>query len=142
MTRYFDSSALLKRYFEEPGSASVRRWFSPGGSATARYSFLEVASGLARRGRAGELSSGEVRRALDRLGEDATRIQVVELSEAVDARARDLLRRHPLRAGDALQLGSALLLRDRSSETVEFVCYDLPLSAAARAEGLRVRGAK
>ena len=142
MTRYFDSSALLKRYFEEAGSPAVRRWFSRGGGATARYSLLEVASGLARRGRAGDLSAGEARRALDRLGEDATRMEIVELSEAVDARARELLRRHPLRAGDALQLGSALHLRDRSGEAVEFACFDLRLNAAARAEGLRVRGAK
>ena len=46
--------------------------------------------------------------------------------------------RHPLRAGDAIQLASALLLRRELGEPVKFVAYDNRLKAAAKAEGLVV----
>ena len=52
--------------------------------------------------------------------------------------ARALLARHPLRAGDAIQLASALLLRRELSEAVTFAAYDDRLKAAAKAEGLFV----
>lgn len=52
--------------------------------------------------------------------------------------ARALLVRHPLRAGDAIQLASALLLRRELAEPVTFAAYDDRLKAAARAEGLTV----
>ncbi len=52
--------------------------------------------------------------------------------------ARALLVRHPLRAADAIQLASALLLRRELNEPVTFAAYDDRLKAAARAEGLTV----
>jgi hypothetical protein len=52
--------------------------------------------------------------------------------------ARALLVRHPLRAGDAIQLASALLLRRELGDTVVFAAYDDHLKSAAKAEGLGV----
>ena len=43
-----------------------------------------------------------------------------------------------LRAGEAIQLASALLLRRELSEAVAFAAYDDRLKAAAKAEGLAV----
>jgi predicted nucleic acid-binding protein len=53
-------------------------------------------------------------------------------------RVHDLLARHPLRAADAIQLASALMLSTRSGRAVDFVVYDHRLADAAAAEGLRV----
>ena len=63
---------------------------------------------------------------------------MVELSTPVALEARALLVRHPLRAGDAIQLASALLLQRELREPVTFAAYDDRLKAAARVEGLDV----
>jgi uncharacterized protein len=62
----------------------------------------------------------------------------VELTEEVCARARVLLQRHPLRAGDAIQLASCLYLQEQLGEQMPIVAFDDRLVAAARLEGLRV----
>ena len=116
----------------------MRRWLAAGVSATARLSAVEVASALARRCREGAFPVAERDRALAALEEDLSALRVVELSTPVVAEARALLVRHPLRAGDAIQLASALLLRRELAEPVTFVAYDDRLKSAAGAEGLTV----
>jgi predicted nucleic acid-binding protein len=49
-----------------------------------------------------------------------------------------LLRVHPLRPADALQLAAALEVRGPSSRNTQFVCFDKRLALAARREGLFV----
>jgi predicted nucleic acid-binding protein len=128
----------VKRYVEEEDSSRVRRSIAAGFSATARLSAVEIASALARRCREGAFSAAERDRALDALEEDLSALRVVELSLPVVAESRVLLVRHPLRAGDAIQLASALLLRRELAEPVTFAAYDDRLKSAASAEGLTV----
>ena len=40
--RFFDASALIKRYVREPHSAAVRRWLATGPAAISRLSEVEV----------------------------------------------------------------------------------------------------
>lgn len=103
---------------------------------------VEVASALARRGRAGDLSADDAARLAAALEADASRLLLVEFTRRVEIRARSLIAAHPLRAGDAVQLASCLHLRDRTGDEMEFIGYDVPMNRAARAEGLRTRGAK
>lgn len=63
---------------------------------------------------------------------------VVEALSDVTAVALDLLARHPLRAGDAVQLASCLRLRQRLSIAVQFVAYDDRLLKAAQLEGVAI----
>ena len=56
--RYFDSSALVKRYVREPGSERVRAWLRAAPAATSRIAFAEVAAAAARRSRQGAGFSG------------------------------------------------------------------------------------
>ncbi len=126
----------MKRYVQEPGSDRVRRWLASGTTATSRLSEVEVASALMRRWREGAFATAERDRALVALVSDLRAVSVVEIVPSVTARARMLLERHPLRAGDALQLASCLLLRDSTGEAVTFAGFDDRLNQAARAEGL------
>lgn len=107
-------------------------------AATSRLSEVEVASALARLARDGAIARAERDRALTALDTDLPSIVVVELTEAVCARARALLQQHPLRAGDALQLASCLYLQEQLAEPIPMVVFDDRLLAAARLEGLRV----
>jgi hypothetical protein len=49
-----------------------------------------------------------------------------------------LLRLHPLRAGESLQLAAALVAAGHDPATLEMVCLDERLTAAARREGFTV----
>ena len=97
---YFDASALAKRYVRENGSLKVRRLLSADVAATSRLTEVEIASALVRRAREGAFSEAARDRALAALAADMTALLVVELTADVAARARELLIRHPLRAGD------------------------------------------
>ncbi len=137
MIAYFDASALAKRYVEEEHSSQVLRWLEETTSAVCRLSEVEIASALARRCREQALSQPERDRTLAALHEDLQAFHVVELSPEVVSTASQLLLRHPLRASDAVQLGSALMLRERLRTAVAFAAFDESLAAASQAEGLR-----
>ena len=72
------------------------------------------------------------------LERDFSALHVIELSSTVIAQARVLLIRYPLRAGDAVQLASALFLQRELEEAVSFAAFDERLNAAAAGEGLTV----
>jgi hypothetical protein len=137
--RFFDASALVKRYVRESGTPTVRRALRERQSAISRLSEAEISSALARRRREGSLSDRQHHRALDALRADLVRLEVVELSPTVVAGVHPLLERHPLRAADALQLASAMVLQEALGSALEVVTYDERLHTAAKAEGFRVR---
>jgi predicted nucleic acid-binding protein len=136
---YFDASALAKRYVREKGSLKVRRLLASDVPATSRYSVVEITSALARRVREGAISVEDCERAVAALGEDLAAMLVVELTPEVVTRAQALLQRHPLRAGDAVQLASCLELRDELEDPIGLVAFDDRLIAAARKHRVSVK---
>jgi predicted nucleic acid-binding protein len=135
--RYFDASALVKRYVREKGSAKVQRLLAAEVPATSRLSAVEIASAVARRVREGNLSGEDRDRILAAVDRDMTAVLVVEVTAAVLTSAQLLLQRHPLRTGDAIQLASCLHLQEHIEDVVAFVGFDDRLLAAARAERLK-----
>ena len=142
MTRYFDASALAKRYVRETGSPTVHRLLASGSASTSRLSEVEVSSAIVRRAREGAFTIEERDRMLAALQHDVPALAMVELTPEITADARTLLVRYPLRAGDAVQLASGLYLQRQLARPVPFVAYDRQLVLAARAEGLVVIGAR
>jgi predicted nucleic acid-binding protein len=67
---------------------------------------------------------------------DWAHFNVLPLAAQILRRARQVIERHALRAGDAVQLASALSLA--ASLPTEFASADERLSQAARREGLTV----
>jgi predicted nucleic acid-binding protein len=116
----------------------VRRLLEEDGGAASRLSEVEVASALMRRAREGAFTAEERDRALASLADDLATLVIVEFTPAIAADARALLLRHPLRAGDAVQLASCLYLQREMSQPVPFVAFDDRLTAAARHEELTV----
>jgi predicted nucleic acid-binding protein len=71
--------------------------------------------------------------------DDARGWTIIELTESVVSHAAELLRRHPLRDRDAVQLASGLAARAITGKDFgRFVAYDERLLTAARAEGLPI----
>jgi predicted nucleic acid-binding protein len=102
--------------------------------ATSRISLLEITSALARRHRAGDLSRAHRDRIVEQIERDFEAFHVVEVVPRVVSAAKDLLLRHRLRAADSIQLGSALILRDRLQRRIRFLAYDRRLLEAAEKE--------
>jgi predicted nucleic acid-binding protein len=138
VTRYFDASALVKRYVREAGSTTVRRLLASEIPASSRLSEIEVASGIIRRAREGAFAARHRDRMLAALQRDLPALAIVEMVPEITAEARALVHRHPLRAGDAIQLASCLYLHRQLGRPVAFVAFDRHLLEAARAEGLTV----
>ena len=74
------------------------------------------------------------------LDADLESFYLVELVPEVVLTARDLLGRTRLRAADALQLASSIVLQRRVQSAVLFVAFDRDLNEAARGEGMGVPG--
>lgn len=144
MTTYFlDSSALVKRYISESGSAWVRALAAPstGNSViVAEIARVEVVSAISRRRREGTLSTNQVNQVISDFRTDiATQYQIVELDEILYELASLLLLVYPLRAYDAMQLASAIkaqLTFGFPPASVVFLSADEQLLDIARAEGL------
>lgn len=145
MSLYFlDSSALVKRYVEEVGSAWVRDLTHPlarNQLLIARITWVEVLSALARRQREGNMTPGEVAQVVQTFRYDLDmQYQVGELDRALAMAAGELVTRHPLRAYDAVQLATALRIQTglarMTSPALIFVSADDRLLAIAQAEGL------
>ena len=145
MSIYFlDSSSLVKRYVAEIGTDWLQTLASPLSShrlIIARITWVEVLSALARRQREGSLSSTDLTRIAQTFRYDLDmQYQVVELEHPVIELAGQLVRKHPLRAYDAIQLAAALRVRSMlipmKISPLVFLAADKQLLIAAQAEGL------
>lgn len=96
---------------------------------------VECVSALSRLAREGALTPVGLRDAQRALTALSARWAEVEASALVRDGAESLLRHHPLRAGDALQLAAALVVAGAGSMTLPFVCCDDRLSRIAISNG-------
>jgi uncharacterized protein len=133
---YLDTSALVKRYVDEPGSTTVRPLFRGRTVATVRVAYAELAATLARLSREGVLDDAVRDRIVGRLDRDFTAMTVVEVRPALMRRVPGLVARRLLRGCDAVHLAAALAVRERGA-AVTFWAADAGLVDAALAEGLR-----
>jgi predicted nucleic acid-binding protein len=104
--------------------------------AVSRIAYAEIAAALARKERDGDVTRAQADAIFARLGADFSAFAVVEIKAPVVALVPALVRRHPLRGYDAVQLACALAIRGAKA-AVTFWCSDVALEDAARAEGLR-----
>lgn len=140
MILYLDTSALVKLYVEEPGSAEVAaRVDDVLIVATSRVAYVEARAGIARKRREGELTREEYDRMIDELEQDWGNYFIVEVSESVTKLGGELTERHPLRGFDAIHLASGRFLNQKTRVDVLFLCFDSRHNEAARTEGLVVQ---
>lgn len=141
---YFDSSALLKRYINEQGSAYVRALMMEQDALrfVAQIAGVEVVSAITRQA-AGKFITPRVRDvALSQFRRDfRDGYAVVAITGKMIARAMDLAEKRALRSCDAVQLSAAISIVNRAERldvALVFVCADNALNEAARLEGLAV----
>lgn len=137
--RFWDASAVVPLIVSESSSRQLHDllhddpimlvwWGTP----------VECASAITRRERDGALPLNGVSAALERLRAFGQAWQEVQPAETVRRTAMRLLRVHPLRATDGLQLAAAVVVAEGDPSALSFVSLDDRLNEAAAREGFTV----
>ncbi|MAF10152.1 hypothetical protein CMK11_06835 [Candidatus Poribacteria bacterium] len=143
---YFDASAVVKKYVVEPGSQFVSHILDFESEHNVHMSDIgavEVAAGLARRGRDGDGVLAEIQGAIREFHADFDiRWLAVPTTPRLLLNARNLAVKYFLRGYDAVHLAAAceahrVLRRTRDAGLI-FVSSDAALNAAALSEELQV----
>jgi uncharacterized protein len=140
--KFWDTSALLPLLVDEPPRERLFALLEEDSEVLAWWGTpVEMASAVARREREEVLTAEEVATALAAARALSESWHEIVPSDAVRRTGERLLRTHPLRAADALQLAAALVAADHDPTSLEMVCLDERLRVAARREGFSVLGA-
>lgn len=135
---YLDSSALNKKYFRETGSSFVERLFGEKAlffSATLTYA--EIYSTIYRIQRDLLLSKNETERIRQDFEKDWLNFNLIDFNKETRAKIVELMKMHPLRGADAVQLASAVFLGS-TGISFQFVASDKKLLTAAKDYGFKV----
>jgi predicted nucleic acid-binding protein len=137
--RFWDSSAVVPLLVDEAEHKHARAQLEHDAAMLVWWGTpVECVSALARRERDGSLDSEGMRIALQRLRALSEQWHEVLPTSGLRTAAERMLRVHPLRAADALQLAAALVAAERDPPSLEFVSLDDRLQEAASKEGFRV----
>jgi predicted nucleic acid-binding protein len=138
---FLDTSALVKRYVSETGTAWVQALTAPTAGnvhCIARITRPETVAAITRRERGGHIAPANAATALTDFDYDfAQQYLIVSMSDALIDHAAVLARTHGLRGYDAVQLAAALEVWTQIPTTV-LISSDGDLNAAALAEGMPV----
>lgn len=133
MTLYVDSSALLKRYVDEPDSDRAQELLSSDPAlVTGRHTVVEVRRNLSR-----VLPPQDASAARASFASDLASFAIVELDHATCELAATIAEQTGVRTLDALHLGAAR----RLGTTVILLTFDVRQAVTARAIGFAVVGA-
>lgn len=137
--RFVDASAVATAYLDQPDRERMRSMLDEGGIVVSRLTEVETTSAFARLVHDAVLTAERRDETVLKFLADLALWDTVELTGEVVAVARSLLTRHRLRAGDAVQLASALLVQARARQPLAaFVTYDRRLRDAAQVERLPI----
>jgi uncharacterized protein len=136
---FWDSSAIVPLILAESASRTLLDlleedpdmlvwWGSP----------VECGSAVSRRERDGDLGADEAAESHERLDALSACWNEVNPSRSVRNCAIRILRLHPLRAADALQLAAGVVASEHNPSSLKFLTLDDRMRIAARKEGFRV----
>jgi uncharacterized protein len=137
--RFWDSSAIIPLIVQEEQSKyCIHAYRADSDMLVWTMSKIEVLSALCRRVREGALGPTSFDAASLRMNSLFERVYEVDAIQQVKERAMRLLRVHPLKAADALQLAAVMVGTEENVRRLPFMCFDDRLTAAARLEGYEV----
>jgi predicted nucleic acid-binding protein len=139
MILYLDTSALVKRYLTEAGSADVKAWISQSQLAsTSILTRAEMGAAITKAARMNWITEEQGQHILGMFRAEWEIFGRLPVNEATVQRADVLACKHGLRGYDAVHLASALLYRDGLGENIAMATYDRALWQAVRIEGLEL----
>ncbi len=137
--RFWDASALVPLLIEEEATPIVRGELDEDPALAVWWATpLECISALARLERDGALDANVIGQALERLERFELSWTEIQPADQLRSQAARLLRVHPLRAADALQLAAAIAAAEGHPRSLPVVVLDDRLARAAQREGFPV----
>jgi predicted nucleic acid-binding protein len=134
--RFWDSSAVIPLVLEEPRREELLILLEQDAGMLAWWGTrVECTAAVARREREGALTVSEATATLERLRALSAAWQEIVPADPVRSAAERLLRVHPLRSADSLQLAAAIVAAEHEPATLAFVSLDDRLNQAASREG-------
>ena len=138
---FWDTSALVALDSGDTHGDAVRRILEADGSVALWWgAHVEYAAAVSRRERERKLTAQQAATLLRRFNTLAQSCHEVQPAHRIRLLAQRLLRVHPLKAADALQLAAALTVAEDDSASIGFVCFDTRLNRAAAREGFPILG--
>lgn len=139
MILYIDTSALVKRYLSEAGSAEVLDWIRQARPvSTSLLTRAEMGAAITKAVRMNWLPPEQGQSALQTFRAEWSHFGRLPVQEATVARADELACKHGLRGYDAVHLACALMYAEGLGAPVFLATYDRLLWQAAAIEGLRL----
>lgn len=141
MILYFDTSAVIKRYVDEPQAEEVRYvYLQVRAVCTHLITYAETLAGLAKAMRMGRLASERLPVLVEQVDKDWTNLEVVAPEVTLIRRAGHLALRYPLRGFDAVHLAAAERVFTSVARLSNFqlVGFDTHMRDAATALGITI----
>jgi predicted nucleic acid-binding protein len=139
MNLYLDTSALIKRYVEEPGSEDVLDWMDLADTiGTGLVTRAEVAAAITRAMRMNHLTEQVSVKALSKFRQEWVDFHRIPINEELIARADFLACQHGLCGYDAVHLAAALIWQEALMLPVTLATYDQELASAGKKSGLKI----
>lgn len=137
--RFWDTSAIVPLVVEETASNRIEAVWRRDPDMTVWWGTeIECVSAIARLERDRRLSAADVAAALEVLDDLSLAWVEIEPTARVRELAIRLLRTHPLRAADALQLAASIVAAEERPASLRLVTLDTRLADAAAREGFGV----
>ena len=137
MMLYLDTSALVKRYLIERGTADVETLVQQAdGVGTSLLTRAEVSATLAKAVRMNLLKRLEADQLRQQFYIHWPALNVIQITETVVALADALAWEHGLRGYDAVHLATAVTWQEALGEPVQVATFDKQLWQAAQTVGL------
>ena len=137
MIAFCDTSALVKLYLLEVESDAVKALAANSEAVAAcRIAWAEAYAALSRRAREVPADTLSIRQAKQALTTDWPHYLIVEVTQAVVARAGDFADTFALRGYDSVQLAAAYEAKQVSGLPLTFACFDSRLNKAAQVLGM------
>ncbi|OQY60670.1 MAG: hypothetical protein B6245_00330 [Desulfobacteraceae bacterium 4572_88] len=137
MIIYLDTSALVKKYFRESGSADViSLWRNASAIVTSSVVYAETMASFHRKKRESGMDGNIFDPIVRSFRADYQSLTLVQVGGELNSIIDRIVSLYPLRGFDAIHLSSALVIQNSLSENLLFVCFDQRLLDAARTEGL------
>ena len=141
MILFCDTSALLKLYIVEAGSAELKAHIAKVEAvAVCRIAWAEAHAALSRRAREVPVDAPLIEQAKSALAADWPHFVVLEIDQTLVELAGEYADTFALRGYDSIQLAAAVETGRIAQTPILFACYDLRLNKAAKVLGLSCLG--
>jgi uncharacterized protein len=137
---YFDSSSIVKLFIDEQYSELARRAKDDTDIVfTSILSYPEVLSAFNRACQEGRYKKTDMEKTREEFQREWNNFRLIKVNEKLIDSTMELIFKHNLRGYDAVQLASALIIKNEGEiSDLFFSCFDRNLNRAAMREGLLI----